>query len=155
MRSIAINRDLIEFSPVWELFKEIKALQVICVGEVCANPVITGGLCVTYLVRRFPRAFGFLVVLASLNPVTLCCNSWLALVLGRRGEGFPAPGRTGVPARALLLDALRMKIPMQQYKLALKAHILMASPNHRQWTCNRNPNSHWKLPKSSSVELVA
>lgn len=85
----------------------------------------------SYLVRRFPRAFGFLVVVASLNPVLLCCKSWLALVLGRRGEGFPAPGRTGAPARALLWDALRMRIPMQQYKLALTAHILMASPNHR------------------------
>lgn len=87
-----------------------------------------------YLDRRFPRALGFLVVLASLNPVVFCCNSWLALVRGRRGEGFPVPGRTGVPARAFWELALRIRMPMQQYKLALKAHILMATPNQRGHT---------------------
>lgn len=82
----------------------------------------------SYLDRKFPRAFGFLVVFASLNPVVFCCNSWLALVLGRRGEGFPVPGRSGLPARAWFVDALRIRMPMQQYKLALKAHILMVTP---------------------------
>lgn len=90
-----------------------------------------------YLDRKFPRALGFLVVLASLNPVVFCCNSWLALVLGRRGEGFPVPGRTGVLARALWEFALKIRMPMQQYKLALKAHILLATPNHRGHTNSR------------------
>lgn len=109
-----------------KIFAGLFSCEFLILHGRCANLSIAK----TYLVRRFPRAFGFLVVLASLNPVVLCCNSWLALVLGRRGEGFPAPGRTGVPARAFWLDALRMKIPMQQHKLALKAHISMASPNH-------------------------
>lgn len=103
----------------------------------------------TYLERRFPRAFGFLVVLASLNPVEFCCNSWLALVLGRRGDGFPVPGRTGAPALALLVVALRMRITMLAYKLALKAHILMVTPNH----CN-SLTCEWPKARNASTRTL-
>lgn len=78
-----------------------------------------------YLVLKLPRPlFGFLVVLANLNPVEFCwSNSWLALVRGKRGEGLPVPGRTGPPAEVEV--ACRSNTTLVTQTLALKAHILL------------------------------
>lgn len=81
-------------------------------------------LILPYLMRKFPlrwicglRLDGDLVPLFS-------CDNWLALVRGKRGDGFPVPGRTGGVHTTTTLWNAQHQISTTNKPMAMKAFIL-------------------------------
>lgn len=91
-RWIAIHIQIQEFChPICNAQKTMQIRQEISKSETWQKKNKTKK---SYLVLMFPLRVWLRDLSPSLYPLLLLFN-WLALVLGKRKEGFPVPGRTG------------------------------------------------------------